>query len=155
MPHIHDKIDFTVDVFVVFQNKVLIRKHEKYHKWLSVGGHIELDENPNQAAIREVKEEVGLDVTLYNPHPTPTHEQEGYTELIPPLYLNIHTISDSHQHMSHVYFAQATSDRISPQTDHEKDAECIWLTREELRKHPEIDERIKFYAQEALKVFGL
>lgn len=54
MAHIHEKIDFTVEVFVVFQNKVLLRKHDKYKIWLSVGGHIELDEDPNQAALREV-----------------------------------------------------------------------------------------------------
>ncbi len=62
MPHIHEKIDFTVEVFIVYDNKVLLRKHDKYKKWLSIGGHIELDEDPNQAAIREVKEEVGLDI---------------------------------------------------------------------------------------------
>jgi len=35
--------------------KVQLRKHDKYNIWLSVGGHIEPDEDPNQAAIREVK----------------------------------------------------------------------------------------------------
>jgi len=54
MPHIHDKIDFTVEVFIVHNNKVLLRKHDKYKIWLSVGGHIELNEDPNQAAIRDV-----------------------------------------------------------------------------------------------------
>ena len=64
MAHIHEKIDFTADVFVVHKDKVLIRTHDKYDLWLAVGGHIELDEDPNQSAIREVKEEVGLDVEL-------------------------------------------------------------------------------------------
>ena len=59
MAHIHEKIYFTVEVFVVYGNKVLLRKHDKYGIWLSVGGHIELDEDPNQAALREVREEVG------------------------------------------------------------------------------------------------
>src|SRR3989344_1951021 len=110
MPHIHDKIDFTSEVFIVYKNKVLLRKHDKIKKtmghphlkvgvckapcflddpklktvkllphskecgfkfmdikiWLSVGGHIEHDEDPSQAAIREVKEEVGLDVKLFD-----------------------------------------------------------------------------------------
>jgi ADP-ribose pyrophosphatase YjhB (NUDIX family) len=66
MSHIHEKIDFTVGVFVVYKDKVLLRKHDKYNLWLCVGGHIELDEDPNEAALREVKEEVGLDVTLWN-----------------------------------------------------------------------------------------
>lgn len=56
MAHIHYKNDFTVEVFVVHQDKVLLRLHDKYKIWLSVGGHIDLDEDPNKAAIREVKE---------------------------------------------------------------------------------------------------
>lgn len=52
MPHIHEKIDFTAEVFVVYKNKVLLRLHDKYKIWLSVGGHIELHEEPNQAAVR-------------------------------------------------------------------------------------------------------
>ncbi|MDP2642022.1 MAG: NUDIX domain-containing protein, partial [bacterium] len=64
MPHIHEKIDFTVEVFIVYKDKVLIRKHDKYDKWLAVGGHIELEEDPNQAAVSEEKEEVGLDIKL-------------------------------------------------------------------------------------------
>ncbi len=47
MSHIHEKIDFTVDVFVVHENKVLLRMHDKYHLWLAPGGHIELHEDPN------------------------------------------------------------------------------------------------------------
>ena len=70
MSHIHDLINFTVEVFIVYQNKVLLRLHDKYNLWLSVGCHIELDEDPNQAAIREVKEEVGLDIVLDRSHQT-------------------------------------------------------------------------------------
>ncbi len=66
MPHIHDKIDFTVEVFIVYKDTVLLRKHNKYRYWLSVSGHIELNEDPNHAALREVKEEVGLDIILDN-----------------------------------------------------------------------------------------
>lgn len=46
MPHIHEKIDFTVEVFIVHENKVLFRMHDKFKKWMSAGGHIELDEDP-------------------------------------------------------------------------------------------------------------
>ena len=31
-------------------------------KWIGVGGHLEKGETPDQAAIREIKEETGLDV---------------------------------------------------------------------------------------------
>lgn len=60
MPHIHERIDWTVDVLIVHEDRVLLRKHDKYKVWLMVGGHIELDEGPEEAALREVQEEVGL-----------------------------------------------------------------------------------------------
>jgi 8-oxo-dGTP pyrophosphatase MutT (NUDIX family) len=88
MPHIHDKIDFTAEVFVVHKNKVLLRFHDKYKFWASVGGHIELDEDPNEAAIREVKEEVGLDVTLYRGNQLLTYDIGGEKEIIPPIAMN-------------------------------------------------------------------
>jgi hypothetical protein len=53
MSHLHEKIDFTVEVFVVSGDAVLLRKHDKYKIWLGVGGHIELDEEPTQAAVRD------------------------------------------------------------------------------------------------------
>ena len=129
MPHIHEKIDFTVEVFVVYRNKVLLRMHDKYKIWLSVGGHIELDEDPNEAALREVKEEVGLDVTLASDLKTSETITEGYKELIPPKFLNIHAINTSHRHISLVYFARAETDRVQPEKPTD---EWRWVTKEEL-----------------------
>ena len=56
MAHIHEKIDFTVAIFVVHDEKILLIHHRKLNKWLPLGGHIELDEDPEQAALREAKE---------------------------------------------------------------------------------------------------
>jgi len=148
MPHIHEKIDFAADVFVVHNNKVLIRLHEKYNKWLSVGGHIELDETPADAALREVKEEVGLDVTLIPSRQIPSYEGE-YQELMPPWYMNIHPINESHKHISLIYFATSTTDAVVPErpTDQWK-----WFSLEELETGDHgISESILFYAKEALK----
>ena len=68
MPHIHELIDYTAEVFIDHKDKVLIRKHDKYGMRTCPGGHIELDETPQEAAIREAKEETGLDITLYTKH---------------------------------------------------------------------------------------
>jgi len=53
MAHIHDKIDFTVAIFVVEHGRVLLIHHRKLDRWLPLGGHIELDEDPEQAALRD------------------------------------------------------------------------------------------------------
>ena len=160
MPHIHTEpgqADFVVNVYIVYQNKVLLRLHEKHHLWLSVGGHIELDETPEEAATREVKEEVGLDVKLWtgNKAVFPTgFQDEEYRELTPPLFMNVHKINNEHRHVSLAYFVQAESDQIVEPDNHEKSGGCRWLTREELLADPEIDPATKFYATKALELLG-
>jgi len=151
MPHIHDKIDFTVEIFIVYDNKVLLRKHDKYKMWLSVGGHIELDEDSNQAAIREVKEEVGLDVELYHRGNYHLTKKEGYTELIPPQFMNRHRINETHEHITLVYFAKARTDKLTlSQTERSDD--CKWFTRNEIESTDyEIRENVKHYALSALE----
>ena len=149
MPHIHDDIDNTVEVLIVYNNKVLLRKHDKYGLWLSVGGHIELDEDPNQAAIREVKEEVGLDIKLIGD--VPQFEEEDYTELIPPRFLNRHRINPTHEHVTSTYFARSETDKLIL-SEKERSRECRWFTREEIEDNSyDIKKSIKTYAISALE----
>ncbi|MEK7571797.1 MAG: NUDIX domain-containing protein [Patescibacteria group bacterium] len=152
MPHLHDKIDFTVEVFIVFRNKVLLRRHDKFGIWLSVGGHIEPDEDPNQAAIREVKEEVGLDITLDD---TRKLQKENPHELIPPYFLSRHHVTPTHEHITFIYFARTTSDKITQTMLKEQSDEIRWFTKKELLVDTEILSEIKNYALAALTNFTL
>ncbi|MBW3011376.1 NUDIX hydrolase, partial [Candidatus Woesearchaeota archaeon] len=132
MPHIHDQIDFTVEVFVVNDNRVLLRRHDKYGLWLSVGGHVELHEDPVAAAIREVKEEVGLDVQLF--HDESSYQLFGdnqYQELVSPQAMNRHRINDTHENVTLVFFAKAGSDKLKLSETEKSDA-CRWFTKEDL-----------------------
>ncbi len=154
MPHIHEKIDFTADVFIVHKNKVLLRMHDKYKMWLVPGGHVELDETPDQAALREVEEEVGLKVILVPPRKIPTtNNDDRFTELSPPWYCNIHKINDTHQHISLVYFATTTTDAVMDSINEHERSECRWVSAEELETMDLIP-NMKFYAAEALKELG-
>src|SRR5690242_15206567 len=112
MPHIHEKIDFVVEVFVVYKDKVLLRLHDKYKIWLSIGGHIELNEDPNQAALREVKEEVGLDVELYDGNQLFKYKNKGDKQLVPPIALSRHDISTTHEHVCSIYFATSQTSKV-------------------------------------------
>ncbi len=149
MPHIHEKIDFTVEVFVVYKNKVLLRMHDKYKIWCSVGGHIELDEDPIQAAHREVKEEVGLGIVLVGKN-IPSFDERDFSILMPPQFLGRHRTSPTHEHVVFVYFATSSTDQISDSvSEHERSA-TRWVTKEEL-DDMDLVPNIKFYAQKALE----
>ena len=44
--------------------KILLVKHKKYGRWVQPGGHIEHNEFPEEAAIREAYEETGIKIKL-------------------------------------------------------------------------------------------
>lgn len=155
MPHIHEKVDFTVEVFIVYKNKLLLRMHDKHNIWLSVGGHIELGENPIEAAIREVKEEVGLEIELIGPKlPIPDETGEvDYKHLVTPRYIGEHKVNKIHRHVILVYFAKAKSDVVSDSISEHERTETKWVTLEELEEM-NLFPNVLCYAKEALKELG-
>ena len=50
----------TVTGFVVHEGRVALHWHRKLAMWLPAGGHIEANEDPVQAVLREVEEEFGV-----------------------------------------------------------------------------------------------
>ena len=154
MPHLHEKIDFTVEVFIVHKSKVLLRLHDKYKIWLSVGGHVELNEDPNEAALREVKEEVGLDVVLDPKRRLFTHKDEVGLELIPPTFMKRHRLSPTHEHIVLTYFAKSDTDKVVVEEAGDKSEDWKWVTLEELEKM-DLKPDVRFYAETALKELGV
>lgn len=51
------------DVLLLFRNKKKNDNNEG--KWIGIGGHIENGESPEQALVREVKEETNLKINTY------------------------------------------------------------------------------------------
>ena len=54
------KRHFTATAFVVRGSRTLLHWHRRLQQWMPPGGHIEPDEDPVQAVLREVREETGL-----------------------------------------------------------------------------------------------
>ena len=93
---------FTVSTFVVQAGRILLLWHRKLGMWLPPGGHIEPNELPDAAALRETLEETGLDVRLLPeerlavPGPTPLARQEG---------IQLACVAPGHEHIDLIYFA--------------------------------------------------
>ena len=152
MPHIHEKIDFTATTYIVHDGRVLLRKHDKYKSWLAIGGHIELDEDPPHAVVREAKEEVGLDIELVPA--TPVKRFADAKELIPPRFMNRHRINDLHEHVDLIYFATSKNDVIH-QGDIEVSEAIRWFTATELDDPLfGVINRIRYYAHAALEALS-
>ncbi|HEX7861134.1 MAG TPA: NUDIX domain-containing protein [Verrucomicrobiae bacterium] len=148
MAHIHEKIDFTVAIFVVQNDKVLLVHHRKLNKWLPLGGHIELDEDPEQAALREAREESGFDVELIGDRPPTT--EPGTRALIAPRFLDIHRITDTHEHIGMIYWARPKNGAMTL-ADAEHHDIC-WKTSSELDSlQPSMSNAVKWYCRKAIE----
>lgn len=94
--------DFTATTFVVHERRTLLLLHRKLGKWLPPGGHIDPHELPDEAAIREVREEAGLEVELLTPG-----GMLGEVRVLPqPYCILLEDIAPGHQHIDLIYFAR-------------------------------------------------
>ena len=148
MPHLHEKIDFTVAIFVVHEGRVLLVHHRKLDKWLPLGGHIELEEDPEQAARREAREESGIEVELVGERPPTT--EPGTRALIAPRFLDIHRITQSHEHIGMIYWARPRNGALtlSP-TEHHAIRWCSNADLDTLL--PPMSNAVKWYCRKAIE----
>ena len=94
---------FTVAVFVLWEGKVLLHLHRKLGMWLPPGGHIERDELPDEAAVREVFEETGVEVELVGER---REDVDDPVQLHRPAGVQLENIGPGHQHIDLIYFAR-------------------------------------------------
>ena len=96
--------------YVVSGDRTLLLWHAKLGMWLPPGGHIEANEDPLQAALREAWEESGLEVEVIAPPDLLVVDEPEV--LPPPAVILIEDIEREdqpfHQHIDHVYFTRAT-----------------------------------------------
>lgn len=147
MPHIHKQYDYVVSIFIVNSDSVLFALHKRYGKWLPIGGHIELDEDPEMAIYREAKEETGLDIKLIGIRPD--FNVPGVKSLITPAFMNVHQTTPDHKHISLMYIATTKSAKFIVSDEH---VELRWIREDELTD-PQyaLEESLILYASESLE----
>lgn len=127
--------DFTVATFVYWQGRTLLHQHKKLGLWLPCGGHIEPNELPDDAAVREVLEESGVKVVLCGERALNVTTPR---QLMKPEGVQLEVIQDGHEHIDLIYFAEPTL----PYNGYllESDPTLGWFTPAELENFPLTEE---------------
>jgi 8-oxo-dGTP pyrophosphatase MutT (NUDIX family) len=124
---------FTVTGFVSCEGRTALHWH-RLGFWLPPGGHVEFDEDPVQAMLREVREETGLDVELLA-RPTPFAYADP-PQVPAPETIAVYDIpKDSvlavpHQHIDFIYFTRPKTSGLPALP---AELGWRWVTAEELR----------------------
>ena len=119
---------FTATGFVVHEGCIALHWHAKVKAWLPPGGHIEPNEDPVQAVLREVLEETGLTAQVV---PTAPRLELAYpTQVEPPYTIMVEDIDDPvegfHQHIDLIYFCTLVS------VHRRLNQGWLWVSRNEL-----------------------
>ena len=122
---------FTVTGFVVDRGRAMLHWHPKLALWLPPGGHIDPDEDPVQAVLREVLEETGITAEI-------VRQREPYafrnvTQLPVPFSIIVADVGGDppHQHIDMAYVVRPVAG--APVVAAERDHGFIWVTEAELR----------------------
>jgi len=140
------KKHFTATAYVVSkidgEYKVLLHKHKKLGIWIAIGGHIERNENPIEALVREVREETNLDIQLKIGKKL--LKTKTINELIPPVALVEEDVpryqgKPFHIHMDMVYFTFCKNPKKM-----KMDEDFSWFSISELKSAKLNTEVLKF-----------
>ncbi len=148
---------FTATAYVVHDGATVLHRHPRLDLWLPPGGHIQRDELPHAAAVREAREETGLPVVLL-------HEAEGVaSDTARPVPepatimledINVHDGSVGHQHVDFIYYARAGHRQLAPE-DGEVDTDgWEWFTRRATEDDPRLEPDVRAQAKAAIDAAG-
>jgi ADP-ribose pyrophosphatase YjhB (NUDIX family) len=145
---------FTATVYIVYDGATALHEHKRLGLRLPPGGHVDRDELPHEAALREAREETGLAPTLL----TDQRDVSSDTaRTIPrPRHLllediNVYGDEVGHQHIDHIYYATVESDAIDPD-DGEEDADVWeWYTPDDLHES-DLDDDVVELGLDAIEV---
>jgi 8-oxo-dGTP pyrophosphatase MutT (NUDIX family) len=126
----------TATAYIVNNQEVLLIYHKKMQKWLPPGGHVDPNELPSDAAIREAFEETGIEIEIITQENVWVKNWNAKSFPRPYLCLleEIPAYRDqpAHQHMDFIYVAKSIGGKL--ENNHIETDGLKWFNLQEIEK---------------------
>lgn len=111
--------------------RTLLHWHRKLDTWMPPGGHIEEEEEPIEALLREIREETALEAEVVTEFRE--HDFTSPRQLPPPRVILVEDIggpNPDHQHIDLIYFCRSLGPALGFTAD--KEMKQRWVSLQEL-----------------------
>ena len=133
------KYRYTCAIFVRQNKKLLMIRHRKLKRWLPPGGVIEASERPDEAALREVREELGIEVRLLGNK----SERIPDVEIVhQPIHIQVEKNPHGQNNIDFIYYAEPIQDKPLISCNFNEVIEFSWFNVDMIKLIPEKEIRI-------------
>ncbi|MGB9666534.1 MAG: NUDIX hydrolase [Candidatus Cryosericum sp.] len=127
---------FTASGFVLRDDRILLVNHRKHRVWIYPGGHVEPNETPDEACLREIFEETGVHCRIVSPRDDTLGEPDVVEVLHVPWMVLCERIppgaEPEHCHIDFAYVCEPLPGEGAYLTEDTRETEGIgWFTLEE------------------------
>lgn len=124
----------TATAYIVNEQHVLLIYHKKLSKWLPPGGHLDPNELPSEGAVREAREETGIEIEIICQENVWINRWNAKSFPRPYLCLleeiPAHKDQPAHQHIDFIYLAKPIGGQIT--TNHTETNGLKWFSLQEI-----------------------
>ena len=136
--------------YLVKDNKVLLVHNKKLNKWTPPGGHIEENETPDSALIREWKEELDLDISILAAHDSAFAGDTNATPIPMPFHIDLEREGFDSPRLAYFFYVQLLeADQIINILESELH-DVGWFSEEDLHSLSTFDQ-VRALARHAIK----
>ena len=126
--------------YLIQNGKVLLVNSRKYNKWVPPGGHLEENETPDQAVVREFLEETGIKVVVV-PNFSNGLLGDAERKVLPlPFHMGLFSEDFDVPHIGYFYFVKPVQDDFVPVHQESEHTAIGWFSSDELEKVPTYDQ---------------